>query len=158
MNDQGEIFGEYVASRLAEFADLLTSGQRELVRSLYIDQHATPRLVDPPARTHPPTPVIQGRAVDKFIVDEISQIFASTTWEPAPEVTLADVVRAAHELEGLPKLPEKIKLTSGEWETVKAHVPRAPDWGPDRSAAWVWGVPVELVDDPEESDLRRWYR
>lgn len=156
MNDQAQNVGEYVASRLADFADLeLAPGQRELVRSMCM--HGTPRLVDP-ARAHPPTPVIQGRAVDMFIVDEISKIFASTTLEPAPEVTLADVVRAAHELEGLPKLPEKIKLTSGEWETVKAHVPRAPDWGPDRSAAWVSGVPVELVDDPEESDLRRWSR
>lgn len=96
----------------------------------------------------------RGFSPDVVILDEL---FAPPAPE-ATEVALAEVVRKAYELEDAPKPPEKIKLTSGEWETAEARMPVPSDWGPNRPADWIWGVPVELVDDPEESDLRQRFR
>lgn len=102
----------------------------------------------------PPPSFIQG-----MWVDEVTHYFASSTPDPPSAVTLADIVRAYRELEDVPKLPEKIKLTSGEWDAVQESLPEQPPsrpWAP--LSIDLAGVPVELVDDPADSDLRRWRR
>jgi hypothetical protein len=92
--------------------------------------------------------------VEGMWVDEVTHYFASSTPEPPPAVTLADIVRAYHDLEDVPKVPEKIKLTTGEWDAARECLPEQPPsrpWAP--SSVDLAGVPVELVDDPQDSDL-----
>ena len=153
--------------RIAELADLeLTPLQHDMVSDLWPPTGPRPDI-DPMLVTSTPGSAgddevllemraraersPRGFSPDAVILDEL---FASPAPESA-EVTLAEVVRKAYELENAPKPPEKIKLTCGEWDEVRMSLPAAPAWGPDRAATWVWGVPVELVDDPEESDLRQ---
>lgn len=126
-------FDEYMRDQVAKLTELELAPQRTLVSR-------------------------RPGVVEGMWMDEVAHYFAPATPAPSTEVTLAEVVRKAYELESAPKPPEKIKLTSGEWDQARACASDPPAWGPDRSAAWVWGVPVELVDDPEESDLRRHLR
>lgn len=98
----------------------------------------------------PPPGVVEG-----VWVDEVTHYFEPATPEPAPEVTLADVVRAYRQFDVAPRLPDKIKLTSAEWDAARRLLPKSSrplDGAFDLLAS----TPVELVDDPEESDLRRW--
>lgn len=90
--------------------------------------------------------------INKVLEDEF---MAAMTTVPAPaiertEATVERVAEYARWLEEqVPKPMEKIKLTKNEWDVLRAANP------PINRPPSLLDVPVELVDNPEESTLYR---
>jgi hypothetical protein len=92
------------------------------------------------------------KRIDATLADEVALLMSPApppAIEPA-EVTLDRIADYVRQLEDdLPKPPDKIKLTKAEWDTLRAANP------PIDRAPSLLDVPVELVDNPEESTLYR---
>lgn len=91
------------------------------------------------------------KRIDATLDDEVALLMTPAPQlaiEPA-EVAVERVVEIARRLEDLPPLTDKIKMTRDEWDWLQAANPPI-----DRPPSLL-DVPVELVDNPEESTLYR---